>query len=143
MIDCKLDGIAHLNVYSKGLTELGRFLSNFADAPFVHPEDGSFRSIEGYWYWLSSKDDHLRKLSGFAAKAYGRSIRASDWRSDDLFKRKIIAAIKAKLETYPDMFALLKSCKLPLKHYYVFNGKIVEPSDGKWIIDAINDFRKA
>jgi hypothetical protein len=35
------DGKTHINVYSKGLTELGQFLSNFAEAPAQTP-DGEF-----------------------------------------------------------------------------------------------------
>ena len=58
------DGIDHINIYSKGKTSLGRWLSNFAKSP-IETEDGHFDSIEGYWYWywLSSKDDTLRALS--------------------------------------------------------------------------------
>ena len=43
------DGITHVNVYSRGLTTLGRWLSNFAHCP-IETEDGPFASIEGYWY---------------------------------------------------------------------------------------------
>jgi hypothetical protein len=47
------DGVTHINVYSRGNTELGRLLSNFAHTPFSHPEFGEFASVEGFWYWLS------------------------------------------------------------------------------------------
>lgn len=30
----EMDGIDHINVYSKGKTELGKLLSNFARTPF-------------------------------------------------------------------------------------------------------------
>jgi len=46
------DGVTHINIYSKGRTTLGQMLSNFEDSPFTC-EDGNFRSIEDYWYWLS------------------------------------------------------------------------------------------
>ena len=45
MIDPKLDGIEHINIYSKGKTELGRLLTNFAQTPFIHPEYGRFESV--------------------------------------------------------------------------------------------------
>ena len=45
------DGITHINVYSKGKTTLGRWLTNFAHTP-IDTIDGHFESIEGYWYWL-------------------------------------------------------------------------------------------
>jgi hypothetical protein len=40
------DGVTHINVYSRGNTELGRLLSNFAHTPFSHPEFGEFASVE-------------------------------------------------------------------------------------------------
>jgi hypothetical protein len=51
MIDPKKDGIEHINIYSKGRTALGIFLSNFTQCD-LETEDGEFSSIEGYWYWL-------------------------------------------------------------------------------------------
>lgn len=119
------DGVDHINVYSQAKTQLGRFLTNFSYAPFTC-EDGRFQYVEGYWYWLSCKDDKLRTLSGFAAKKYGREVRASDWCDDSEFKRKICAAIKRKIcsSSYLREF---KRSTLPFVHYYNFGGKIVEP----------------
>lgn len=140
------DGVDHINVYSKGETALGRFLSNFADSPF-ECEDGRFRSVEGYWYWLgaggSPRRDELRSVCGFAAKALGRSLRAPDWQTGDEFKRKIAAAIRAKLEGRPDMLAALRGNRLPLRHYYVYGGKVVEPAGCEWILAAIEEVRNA
>lgn len=67
------DGVDHINIFSKGQTPLGRFLSNFTHCPFQHPEFGAFNSIEGFWFWLGSRDDKLRQLHSFAAKKYGQS----------------------------------------------------------------------
>lgn len=134
------DGITHTNIYSKGKTEIGRFLSNFTEFNF-DCEDGNFNSIEGYWYWLSTKDDRLRKLSGWKAKHLGRELRGDDWNNSEEFKIKIKAAIKIKLD-YANKE--LSTIVLPIKHYYVFykDGKniIVEPNDGKWIIDYIESY---
>jgi len=47
------DGIDHINLYSRGHTELGQYLSNFAYTP-IQTEDGRFNSIEAYWYWLNT-----------------------------------------------------------------------------------------
>ena len=98
------DGIDHINIYSKGKTLIGRQLSNFAEIPFDHPKHGKFMSVEGYWYWLSCKDDILRKLSGFKAKEYGREIGANDWCDNLEFKENIKLAIKSKLEQNPQTF---------------------------------------
>jgi len=47
-----VDGVTHVNIYSKAKTELGRWLSNFAYAPIRITGHGRFASIEAYWYWL-------------------------------------------------------------------------------------------
>ena len=92
------DGIDHVNIYSAGRTELGRFMSNFAQAP-IQTIDGSFASIEGYWYWLGCEHtdrDTLRTVSGFAAKKLGRALQAEDWPNTSQFRLKIAVAILQK-----------------------------------------------
>lgn len=134
------DGTTHINIYSQGSTRLGRFLSNFTRHPF-ECEDGKFQSIEGYWYWLSSKDDHLRNLYGWEAKKYGRSIKAKDWVDDPDFARKICSAIEIKIRT-SSFVEEFRTSTLPFDHYYVYGGKVVRPTDGKWIVDFIEELRK-
>ncbi len=138
------DGIDHINVYSKGKTALGRFLSNFTYAP-IKTVDGRFDSIEGYWYWLGTEDTRkecLRYLSGFAAKHKGRELRSKDWQDSEEFKKKILDAIKIKIEGFPEYKELLINNKLPLVHYYVFNGTIKEVPDAEWILDGITEMIK-
>jgi len=139
MLNPSGDGITHVNVYSKGKTELGRLLSNFARTPFELKDHGKFESVEGYWYWLGCKNDRLRTLSGFAAKQQGRLLKAADWNNEPEFKACIQRAIKAKLEAHPRINELLKANSLPLVHYYVF-GSVVhdETVRGQWILDCFN-----
>lgn len=141
MIDPNEDGITHINVYSKGNTRLGRMLTNFADIPVNHPEDGRFRGIEGYWYWLSTKDDKLRYIYGFQAKEYGRKIGGKDWLNDDEFKRKIRLAIRSKIDQHEILKKEFLKNKLPFKHYYVYSGKVVEPKEGKWVIEYLEQLK--
>lgn len=73
MIDYKKDGVDHINIYSKGKTSLGRFLSNFAQAD-IETEDGNFASIEGYWYWLicpSTIDPNCKECDGNGVTVLG------------------------------------------------------------------------
>lgn len=135
------DGKLHINVYSKGKTELGRLLSNFTKSPFNHPEDGNFNSVEGYWYWLSCKKEELRKLYGYQAKKFGRDNGGCDWVETEEFKRKIKLAIKSKIEQNQKIYKLLTEYSLPFKHYYVFNEHVVEPSNTKWIIEYLEELR--
>jgi len=135
------DGVTHINIYSKGKTQLGRYLSNFQQS-YLLTEDGNFESIEGYWYWLSSKDDKLRYLYGWEAKQYGRHIGGKDWIEDSTFKRKICLAIDFKIKTMPfELWTEFYSSKIPFKHYYVYNNKIIEPKEGKWLIEYISQVR--
>ena len=133
------DGQTHINVYSKGRTELGRWMSNFAHEP-IDTEDGSFASIEGYWYWLGTRNEKLRTLHGFLAKKVGRESNNTVSLPSPEFKIKIEKAIRIKADKRPDMIAKLKQCDLPLDHYYVFNG--TEKDAGfKWILDVWNNIR--
>lgn len=143
MINPELDGVDHINVYSKGQTSLGRFLTNFSYSP-ITTEDGPFSSIEGYWYWLGTnhtRKDKLRTAYGFKAKQLGRELGALDWQDGEDFKRKILAAIETKLTTNPEILSQLQNTTVPLLHYYNYGGKVVEPKDGKWILDYLNSYR--
>lgn len=137
MYSQSLDGTTHINVYSRGKTHLGQMLSNFAETPFNHPRYGRFSSIEGLWYWLSvpaEKEgrDGLRDKSGFAAKKLGRSLRGEDWNDSPEFKRDITLGIFAKLAIRPELVADLKASTLPLVHYYVAWGKVIDMTDRDW-----------
>lgn len=140
MIDPNKDGIDHINIYSKGKTELGRFLTNFSRT-LIKTEDGYFSSVEGYWYWLSCPDERLRTVHGFEAKKLGRELGAKDWSNDITFKDKIKKAIDYKLKMHCEFKDELQNCRLPLKHYYVYGNKIIEPKDGQWILDHLESYK--
>lgn len=53
------DGINHINIYSKGVTSVGRVLSNFyTPAEPYETNYGLFASLEGYYHWLRVADYH-------------------------------------------------------------------------------------
>ena len=130
MIDPAMDGINHINVYSKGKTKLGKLLSNFAYTPFKGGER-IFGSVEAWWYWyLTGKQyDHLLPLHGFKAKQEGRKCRRVPDRviTEDMLKQ----VYERKLICNPYIKPLLDECDLPFEHYYVYGGKVV-PSKFKW-----------
>lgn len=124
------DGITHLNAYSNGKTELGRFCSNFARCP-IETEDGYFESIEGYWGWLSVSEgnptrEEFRNLCGYEAKKKKEDAfqQGDPGRFEPEFQRKIRDAIHAKFQTTQGM-EILKHNKellsLPIAHYYYHN----------------------
>lgn len=141
------DGVDHINIYSKGETELGKYLSNFAYTPFIHPFHGKFNSIEGYWYWDLTGADNLRNLYDYKAKEVGRfmlkeinTYPRSEWK---VSKQSVKLAILCKLtQNEPQMLRQFIESSLPFRHYYNYSGKIVEPEQGKWIIEFFEDLRK-
>lgn len=116
-LDPREDGITHINTYSRGSTELGQELSNFAHTPFVHPRFGPFESMEGYWYWLSTgcQHDGLRTMWGFMAKQEGKRLTQVPC---DNFEELICEGIEHKVRQNPSLARRLAHSTLPLCHYY-------------------------
>lgn len=140
------DGEDHINIYSKGQTELGQYLSNFARSPFIDTYCGKFDSIEGYWYYNLTGENKLRGLSNYQAKKLGqelcKQIEKDEWTGVN--KQKIKVAILCKLtQNRPEKLNEFIKSTLPFRHYYVYAGKIIEPKEGKWIVDFFEDLRKA
>lgn len=140
MIDPKDDGVSHINIYSKGKTELGRYLTNFSDC-YIHTEDGYFQTVEGYWYWLACGDDRLRNTDGWGSKKLGRELRAPDWPKTPDFEKKIMKAIMLKMQKPEVIQLLIESGTKPFYHYYVYGEKVVMVKDGLWMINLITEFR--
>lgn len=143
-IDPLKDGVNHINTYSKGLTALGKALSNFPRSPFHHPLWGSFDSAEGLWYYLSTGLQHeaLRNLSGFKAKEFGKTLeRVHNDRFDQDFRIGLIA----KIVQNPELCKQLLESTLPFEHYYVYGTppscKVVVPESGQKIVNWLEDIR--
>lgn len=129
-----IDGVHHINIYSKGKTEVGRWLSNFQYCP-IQTEHGDFNSLEGYWYWLTTCNDELRELDGFAAKKLGKESKKVREYTNEEFRQYICKALDIKLKTRPRWVA--EKCNLPLKHYYEYGGKRIEKQEYNWITEHI------
>jgi predicted NAD-dependent protein-ADP-ribosyltransferase YbiA (DUF1768 family) len=140
------DGITHVNIYSKGRTELGRMLSNFYKFP-VDTRDGKFNSVEGYWHWLGVDEDApnrkvLTIAHGIYAKTYGAGLKKTfGLREDPDFEKKILEAIWRKFRRNKELLTP-QFAALPFEHYYEFGGKIVNVKDKyKWMIEGIEKMR--
>lgn len=139
------DGIDHINVWSKGRTELGRQLSNFAHTPFKHPVHGSFASMEAFWYWLGSgkKHDELRRLHGISAKNVGVKLLMAAIPEDE-FQKGICEGIRCKLAQNAGLRLQFAESTLPFRHYFVYGQKgevIVEKAKHKWQMDFLEKLR--
>ncbi len=158
MYDPEQDGISHLNVYSKGKTELGRYLSNFANSPFQH--NGCwFMSVEAGWFVYKLQKvaknypndvDYindlysLTKLYGFKAKFEGRRL-LEKWSAEnvaDIPKKVLKQLYLKKLEYNPEILSLLLENELPLVHYYVAKGNFVDASKYNWTVDLWSEIKQ-
>ena len=158
------DGKTHINIYSGGKTELGRFLSNFASTP-VQTKHGAFASLEGYYHWRRlyevidslafGRANHLRDISvlrdlvGTAAQQAGRKLRTyfrrigittNDIPSQavrDDFKEALIAKVKQH-----DMVDVLVTSTLPFTHYYCYKGGLLHyEKHYNWLSDLAEELR--
>lgn len=140
------DGLTHINIYSKGKTQLGKMLSNFYKFP-INTSDGFFMSVEAYWYWLSIEDckekEILRNCYGANAKQTGKKLlETKNRRFDDDFERKILKAIWYKFRRNKNLIAP-NFRDLPFEHYYEYGGKVIDVKEKySWMIEGIEKMRK-
>lgn len=120
-----LDGEDHINVYSKGLTSLGRKLSNFAHTPFRFGNK-TFASVEAWWFWRQCEDDLLLPLYGWDAKNFGQ-LRTGHLHFPDPTKEELLEVYLQKLKDNPSILWEMKRNALPYDHYYVYGGKRIYP----------------
>ena len=120
------DGKTHINIWSRGRTELGQYLSNFAHVGFNHPVHGYFASMEGYWYWCSSgrRHDELRRLYGVSAKTVGSKLEIAMIPESE-FQEMIREGLRCKIMQNPDLAQALKESTLPLEHYFVYGHNVI------------------
>ena len=114
------DGVDHINIYSRGKTELGRLLSNFAYSIFEHPRFGKFYSVEAYWYYLKTGCQYYHELSrlyGAKAKATGKKYEVVGCPDFDF---EIELALWCKVMQNPHVKEQLKASTLALTHYYYY-----------------------
>jgi hypothetical protein len=141
-----MDGIDHINIYSKAKTVLGKVLSNWSPLPDGKPIltlDGPFQSVEGYWAWLGyayPAPEYLRQATGFQAKSMILE-EPEEVRPD--FQLRIKYALEYKCRHLGDAFTeqFIASYPLPLTHYYVYNGKTVT-AGFEWVTEEISRVRE-
>lgn len=155
------DGKDHINIYTKGSTELGRLLTNLSDVP-VKVGDLNFRTLEGLWYFtLLSLTDSLDKVNlkilmnenGFKVKSHSREVISSHnlinevdkIRDTEEFRTSIKNFITIKIISNDKLMKMLKESELPLTHYYYY-GKLENPkvhylNEYQWMTDHIVELR--
>ena len=140
------DGYTHLNAYSKGRTHLGRMLSNFAYSPFVFEPYGNFCSMEGFYYWYVTGKEHqdLRKLHGSTAKVVGQKYERTVHSLTEQDLEIMQEAMIAKITQHPEIYDGLKNCTLPIVHYYVSFGRVIQlDKRHDWFAETLELIRDA
>lgn len=138
------DGLTHINIYSKGKTELGRLLTNFAHTPFVYSPYGEFASVEAFWYYAKTGFQHkqLMCLHGFRAKEEGKKHKSVPCEN---FNELVLESIRCKLRQNRHILFMLTESILPLEHYYAYgttgSWKPVHQPQHQWIVDEIERIR--
>lgn len=144
------DGKNHINIYSKGRTVLGRALSNFSYNKFTHDTLGSFSSMEGLYYYLSTglKHDNLRRLTGFAVKNMGKKLPRIEM-DGEKFVELLRLGCRCVYRDNPRIHELIldqvienKGVVVPFVHYYSYGDKLVFPKGNEWLIEEWTDIRK-
>lgn len=137
-----MDGIDHINIYSRGKTKLGRMLSNFYHSEVHSDEYGTFQSLEGFWYWYFSisKDDNLRNLVGAKAKRYGQTLERTEFVPEAIpvMESMMIAKVMQNENIYNE----LKSSTLPFTHYYVYDSVRMTIDNVSWFTEAYEKIRE-
>lgn len=145
------DGIDHINIYTKGKTELGRGLTNLSPYSFLY-EGEMFASMEGFWYYhkmrmLGLNYKHFQMMRGFDAKKSGGKIKSNlSPEQFEEFKLIMIEGMKCRLRQNPKLLKLLIDSSLPFKHYYGYGSsesgwKIVELERHNWQCELYEEIR--
>lgn len=116
--DHEKDGVDFINIFSRGKTELGRILSNFALTPFIF-KNTSYNSVEGFWYSYITGNKYVATLYGYQAKSIGRKY-LQLYEAPD--RGLLMQVYKAKLAYNPSIIPLLIDNDLPFAHFYEFGG---------------------
>lgn len=141
------DGVTHINIYSKGKTELGRLLTNMSEVGFDHPVAGYFRSMEGFWYYYFTRSQHneFKVMNPWECKKAGKLMR--DDRIDkegisSLDKVIILQAIGYKIKQSMKIIGLMIDSELPFAHYYCYGDRVIMLPQYDWMTEEFERIRK-
>lgn len=156
------DGLDHINVYSRGKTLLGKYLSNFARTP-VMISTLRFASVESWWFYKKMKNINakytadklysripfssedlgiVQNLIGVDAKYFfNQKVKAINYlKSEDLdyaepTPEQVEAVFRLKVNQNTEVRRLLKESTLPFAHYYEMHGHKVNADKYLYMAD--------
>lgn len=132
------DGTKHVNISYQAKTPLGRMLSPPHPASFKLPEEGTFSSVGGYWYWLLFEPSPKhRSLSGEDVFVTNPNSEAQKQVKSQEFQQKILRATWHKIRQNNRIFWRFEQNILPYRRYYVGESDIYKPADAEWLCDGL------
>lgn len=141
----KDDGVTHINIYSKGATELGRALTHFSTQfPYIDPEWGPTYTLEGLWHFLATGCVHreLLKMPPVLVKQRAKTLTKVQ---RPTFQKDISRAQLGRIIQHKELELLLMNSSLPFTHYYYYgemdNPKVIDLPQYKWIVENFEGFR--
>lgn len=136
------DGVDHVNVYSKGQTELGRLLSHYSAVGF-ELDGRRYASVESFWMvtrmtsanqaaeiYSAIEISTAASLPGYKAKEFLRGLGRDSGQPPS--ESQLRRAYEARFAAMPRLKELLIQCDLPLAHYYVYGTKAVDAAPWGW-----------
>jgi len=130
VINWREDGRTHINIYSRGQTDLGRMLSTFTAIPeggLIYTDDGLFKSVESYAKWLVYRHPRLYTMTGREAYEFASYLGQGVFPRD--YQEKVIKALDYKFKASKMIREALAANELPLEMYIVVKGRVYEAID--------------
>lgn len=140
-----VEGVDHilLEVYSSD--SVGKVLAVNSDGILRHKLLGNFRSLRGFWHYISTeeRDDRLRELQGKALEKFSQQLTKTRVQN---FNVMILDAIYQKVKSEKESIFLIKKSTLPFDHYKVAGntaGLRQRMGYSFWLIDGCEEIRNA
>lgn len=141
-----IDGIDHINIFSKSKCELGRLLSNFAHTPFEYKPYGSFQCAEGFYFWYCTGQqfEEFRYLIGSEAKKRGSELKK--YKIFNVMNEEVLGVLEgmlaAKVQCNLHIQKLLIESHLKFVHYYEYNGVRTAARGYDWLCPTYEKIRE-
>lgn len=116
------DGVDHINIWTRGATEIGQVLDMDFEMPWVHPRYGRFLSLSSFWYYVTSHDldRGLMMLPSHVLRKRGSTQNHQATRKTvDNLRALMIDAAYHRIISVPEVAESLRETNLPLDNYVV------------------------
>ena len=140
----KKDGVDHLNISPKGLTDLGRTLHPNSMLGFTHDVFGDFGSVSAFWDFVEtgSRHDNVRYMNTAGRMSFMKN--APKYKVDGLLYF-VLDAMWQRVNTYKLLSKSLLESELPFDSY-VYLGEFNYPTrrnNSTWMIKGFEEMRSS